>query len=138
MVDRGVGRREVEGVDGKELVLRLFAAINDNDETAAGEVLSSSHVFRDGFSDILGYGADGVHSLGYRRELKVPDLRYEVEELISGSGVVAAVWVASGTPVGGGSKVHVRGMSRHRIRDGRIADTLMTFNPLGVLPKLGS
>lgn len=128
----------VERVDGERLVRRLFAAINDNDEEAAGEVLSQNHVFRDGFSDVLGYGASGVHSLGYRRELKVPDLRYEVEELISGHGVVAAVWVASGTPVGGGGAMHVRGMSRHRIRDGRVAESLMTFNPLGVLPKLGT
>ena len=128
----------MERVDGEKLIRRLFAAINDNDEEAAGEVLSPNHVFRDGFSEILGYGSSGVHSLGYNRELRVPDLRYEVEELIPGRGVVAAVWVASGTPVGGGSAMHVRGMSRHRIRDGRVEESLMTFNPLGVLPKLGT
>ena len=138
MGGRDVRRRELERADGKELVRRLFAAINDNDEAAAREVLSPSHMFRDGFSNILGYGADGVHSLGYRRELKVPDLSYELEELISEPGVVAAVWVASGTPVGGGGEMHVRGMSRHRIGDGKVAESLMTFNPLGVLPKLGS
>lgn len=139
MDGRKVGRRGMRWVDEKELVRRLFAAINDNDEGAASEVLSQSHVFRNGFSEVLGYGASGVHSLKYNHEIKAPDLRYEVEELISEPGVVvAAVWVASGTPLGGGGKVHVRGMSRHRIKDGRVSESLMALDPLNVLPQLGS
>jgi predicted ester cyclase len=126
----------LELVDEKALVRRLFQAINANDKEAAAGVLSPNHVFTDGFSRILGHGASGVHSLVYDRQLKVPDLRYEVEELICEPGVVAATWVASGTPLGGSSEVHVRGMSRHRIRNGRIAESLLTFNPLGVLPKM--
>jgi predicted ester cyclase len=76
--------------------------------------------------------------LKYDHELKVPDLRYELEELVSEPGVVIAVWEASGTPKNGTQELHVRGMSRHRIQSGRIVESLMTFNPLGVLPKLGA
>lgn len=120
----------------KALVRALFErAINEDDASVATEVLAPDHRFVDGFGEILGLGADGLHALTYDRQLRARDLRFEVEDLIAEDGVVAAVWIASGT-TWRGDHVRVRGMSRHQLRAGKIARSLITFNPFGLLPKL--
>ena len=74
-----------------------------------------------------------------------PDLRTTVEETIAEGDTVVARWVSRGTHKGElmgipgtGRQVAMKGISTHRVTGGKIAETWVNFDALGMLQQLGA
>jgi steroid delta-isomerase-like uncharacterized protein len=73
-----------------------------------------------------------------------PDLTYSPEEIISDGNTIAVVWKARGTHLGTwanipptGRSVCIRGMSRLKVANGKIIDTLTIWDVAGLLRAIG-
>ena len=75
----------------------------------------------------------------------LPDMRTTVEDLIAEGDKVAARWTARGTHSGNlmgipptGKSVTVTGTSTHRFAGGKLAESWVNFDAMGMLQQIGA
>jgi steroid delta-isomerase-like uncharacterized protein len=128
----------------EHVIQELIEACNTHDIERAADCFTS---------DSLGYdvaeakplvGRDSVRQYIARYLAAFPDLTWFQEEVISQRDSVAIIWLARGTHQGTwvnipptGRIAQVRGMTRFKIEDGKIARTMTIWDVAGLLRAIG-
>jgi steroid delta-isomerase-like uncharacterized protein len=110
---------------------------------AIGELATEDIVFRDrDMGEHRGHDATRAFIAMYRNSF--PDLRFTIEEQIAESDRVVTRWTARGTHRGElmgiqptEKSVTVSGVTIDRIADGRIAESIGSWDALGLMQQLG-
>jgi steroid delta-isomerase-like uncharacterized protein len=126
----------------KALVHRFFEEFST---TVVDELFVPNYTHHDsGLPPELQHGRDAYKQLVTMFHTGFPDLKMNVEDLVSEGEKVVARWTWSGTNQGEfqgipptGKQVTGSGISIHRIADGKIAEAWVNFDALGMLQQLG-
>lgn len=127
------------------LVLRFFRdVLNGANPPAAAQLLTPDFlVHHSGLPGGQG-GMAEVAQLMAGFHAGFPDLHYDVQELVSHADRVVARWIATGTHSGPfmgvqptGRHVTVPGTDEFRAADGRLAETWVCSDMLGLLAQIG-
>jgi len=131
----------------KALVRRYFEdAFSRGDLDALDEIVAPGAVEHDPQDPYAGEtGPEGArHSIEMYRAA-FPDLRFDVEEQIAEGDLVATRFTGTGTHDGdlpdlpaSHRRSTVTGIAMNRIEDGRIAETWVNWDTLGMLQQLGA
>jgi steroid delta-isomerase-like uncharacterized protein len=116
----------------------------DGNLDAIPDLVADDAVFHDrDASDYRGIGELRAFVKTYRDAF--PDVRYTVDEQITGGDTVVTHWTARGTHRGElmdlaptGREVEVHGISIDRFADGRITESTAHWDALGMLQQLGA
>jgi steroid delta-isomerase-like uncharacterized protein len=133
----------------EQIVRRFYEAVfNQGNPGAVEDLVASNFVDHNPFP---GQGADrrGLAQFVSTFHTPLPDLRVEIEDIVSQGDKVATRWTASATHKGSflqipstGKQVTIQGIDIMRIADGKIAehwgfqDQLGFVREIGVLPAL--
>lgn len=130
----------------KALVRRLYDEVwNNRRLEVVNEVISPSHAIND--SHLVG---SAVGPEAYKRVVTqflgaFPDLRFDLEDLIAEKDKVVASWVITGTHKrdfrgipATNKKISVEGTTINHIAKGKIIDSDITLDYLGLLQQLGA
>jgi predicted ester cyclase len=121
-------KRDNMSLENEDVARRFFDELwNQGRLRVAEELIAADHVHHVG-GDVLG-GPDGVKGAVTWLRTAFPDLRFEINDLISDRDLVAVRWNASGTHLGQfddlqptGRRVQWAGADWLRLRDGQIRE----------------
>jgi steroid delta-isomerase-like uncharacterized protein len=129
----------------KEVFRRLYQEVwNDRKFEMIEQVISKSHALSD--STVTG---SAVGPLAYRRQVDrflsaFPDLRFTVEDTVSEKDKLVVSWTITGTHKGEflhvaptNKKVSVSGITINEISNGKILESVVNWDALGLLHQLG-
>jgi steroid delta-isomerase-like uncharacterized protein len=130
----------------RALARRSFDEIwNTGNLDVADELFSPDYVNHDPTSPEVPPGPEGVKQLARMYRRAFPDLRFTVDEMLATGDKVITRWTGQGThrgPLRGlpatGRQVRVTGISIHRIAGGRIVETWVNWDTLGLMEQLGA
>ena len=130
--------------DVEELTRRVYEDVwNAKRRDRVGEYLSEDFVGH-------GFGADDGDLETYEAWYDLvtgafPDVTFELEEVFGDETMVATTWTATGTHDGAfmgieptGNRGTVRGITVHRIEDGKIVEGWMNFDSLKMMQTIGA
>jgi steroid delta-isomerase-like uncharacterized protein len=126
----------------KELVQRLYTALNDADVTAIGELVAADYVEHDPLPG-QGSGREGVVD---RFSMIVNGLapRFTVHDVVAEGDRVVARWTNAGTHVGEfagipatGQTFTIGGIDIYRVADGLLCEHWHQIDQLSMLGQLG-
>ena len=129
--------------ENKAMVRRWFEEVwNKGREGAVDELLHARAVVHGLGPDLQGPdGFKGFHR-AYRNAF--PDVRIQIEAIVSEGDTVAVRWAGTGTHQGDGlgfpatgRQVQFRGMTFARVENGKLVEGWNTFDQLGMLQQLG-
>jgi steroid delta-isomerase-like uncharacterized protein len=130
--------------DGLELVERFVAeVINGGNTRLLGALVAPEHVTHDPTGDL--YGPEGlrIDIAGYRTAF--PDLEMSTDDLVADGDRIARRFTIRGTHQGAfmgvppsGRPVAVGGIAIHRVADGRLVETWLSYDCLSLLKQLGT
>jgi steroid delta-isomerase-like uncharacterized protein len=117
---------------------------NTGNPAVADELFAPDHVHHEADNPGQGSGPEGQKQLIAAVRAAFPDLTFTVEDLVGAGDRVLARYVITGThqgPYNGipatGKQITVTGMAIFRFADGKIAETWVIFDTLGLLQQLG-
>jgi len=132
-------------MDSKAIVRRLYEDVwNKRKLEMVSDIISPSHALHDNNSSGSSVGPEA-----YRAQVAVflaafPDLRFTVEDTVAEKDKVAASWTISGTHKGEylgvrptNKKISMDGITIHHIANGRIIDSYISSDFLGLMRQLG-
>ena len=128
----------------KNIINRLWDVWHSRDFDKLGDLISDNHVNHDpnNPSDLL--GVDGYRDLITMYTTLIPDLKFDIQEIIADGDVVCSRWSARGTHSGEGfglaptnATVERGGMSWQRVQDGKIVETWVERDGLGLAKDIG-
>ncbi|HVS89932.1 MAG TPA: ester cyclase [Candidatus Acidoferrum sp.] len=132
-------------MENKAIVRRLYEEVwNKRRVELVDELMSPSHAMHNNHLPDSGIGPEA-----YKREVArfvtgFPDLRFTVEDMVAENDKVAVSWTISGTHRGEfrgipptGKKISVEGITIHHIADGKIMDSYISLDYLGLMQQLG-
>jgi len=132
-------------MENKAVVRRLYEEVwNKRRVELVDDLMSPSHALHYNHLPDSGIGPEA-----YKREVArfvtgFPDLRFTVEDMVAENDKVAVSWTISGTHKGEfrgisptGKKVSVEGITINHIADGKIMDSYVSPDYLGLLQQLG-
>lgn len=132
--------------ENKSIARRLYQEVwNERKLDVVDELISPSHALYDPNASDSQVGPQA-----YKRTLTtfltgIPDLRFKVQDMISENSKLAVSWVVSGTHQGDfygipatNKKISVEGVTIHQIDSGKILDSYVTWDMLGVMRRLGA
>ncbi len=117
--------------------------INGGNTRLLPEIVAAEHVTHDPTGDL--YGPEGlrIDIAGFRSAF--PDLRMTTEDLVADGDRVARRFRLEGTHAGSfmgvaptGQRVALGGIAFHRVDGGRIVETWLAYDFLGLLRQLGA
>jgi steroid delta-isomerase-like uncharacterized protein len=132
-------------LDNKAIVRRFYEEVwNKRRLEVVDELISPSHALNDPSSS----GSQTGPGLYKRRVVELtagfPDLRFTIEDMIAEKGKVVVCWIISGTHKGEfmdipatGRKVSIEGITIHHITNGKILDSYVRWDALGLMRQLG-
>ncbi len=128
------------------LARRSFDEIwNIGNLDVADELFSPDYVNHDPTSPEVPPGPEGVKQLARMYRRAFPDLRFIIDEMLATGDRVITRWTGQGThrgPLRGlpatGRPARVTGISIHRIAGGRIVETWLNWDTLGLMEQLGA
>jgi len=128
------------------LARRSFDEIwNAGNLDAADELFSPDYVNHDPMSPEVPPGPRGVKQIAAMYRRAFPDLRFSIDEMLTAGDRVITRWTGQGTQRGAlrglppsGRQVRVTGISIHRIAGGRIVETWVNWDTLGMMEQLGA
>ena len=129
----------------KEIFGRLYHSVwNERRVEFLEKIIAPTHALGD--PSVAG---SGVGPTAYRRQVErflrgLPDLKFAVDDTISEKDKLVVVWTVTGTHKAEllgipatGKKISFSGISVHQIAGGRIIETTVTWDGLGLLKQLG-
>lgn len=129
----------------KAIVRRLYHEVwNKRRLEVIKELISPSHALHDPHLAGSAVGPDAYKRVLTQFIAAFPDLRFEVEDYICEEDKVAAMWTISGTHKrefrgisGTNKKIAVEGVTIHQIANGKIMDSYLNLDYLGLMEQLG-
>jgi steroid delta-isomerase-like uncharacterized protein len=131
--------------ENRSIVRRLYEEVwNEQKLDLVGELISPSHAFHDPNVSGSQIGPDAYKQriAGFSRAF--PDLHIAIEDIISEEDQLVVSWVISGTHKGEyegicptDKKISVEGMTIHQIANGKILDSYVSWDALGLMRQLG-
>jgi steroid delta-isomerase-like uncharacterized protein len=134
---------DIMSAENKAMVRRWFEEVwNKGREGAVDELLHARAVVHGLGPDLEGPDAFKGFHRAYRNAF--PDVRIQIEGIVSEGDTVAARWAGTGTHQGDGlgfpatgRQVQFRGMTFARVENGKLVEGWNTFDQLGMLQQLG-
>ncbi len=131
--------------DYKAIIKRLYGEVwNKRKLEVVSELLSPSHALRDSNSDSTSVGPEAYKTLVAVYLAAFPDLHFTVEDTIAEKDKLVASWTISGTHKGEflgvgatNRKITVEGITIHYLANGKIIDSNVSWDALGLLRQLG-
>ena len=130
--------------DGAGVVTRLVdEVINGGNTRLLPAIVAPEHVTHDPTGDL--YGPEGlrIDIAGYRSAF--PDLRMTTEDYVADGDRVARRFTLRGTHQGAfmgvaptGRRVSLDGLAIHRVAEGRLVETWLSYDLLGLMRQLGA
>jgi steroid delta-isomerase-like uncharacterized protein len=132
-------------MENKAIVRRLYEEVwNKRRVELVDELMSPSHAMHDNHLPDSGIGPEAYKRNVARFVAGFPDLRFTVEDMLVENDKVAVGWTISGTHKGEfrgisptGRKVSVEGITINHIADGKIMDSYISVDYLGLMQQLG-
>jgi steroid delta-isomerase-like uncharacterized protein len=129
--------------DRTTTVRRLFDEVwNKGNLNLADEIIAPDHINDDPVNASRGLDAMKGTVTKYRRAF--PDVRFQVDEILTAGDNVVARWRYSGTHANEldgipstGRRVTGQGISVHRFKGDRIEETHVVWDALGMMQQLG-
>ena len=131
--------------ENSKLALRFREAIW-RDLNVAYEICAEDAVFHinDPLTPELAAGPEGYQELIKMYLGAFPDASCKVEQIVVENNMVVARWTGRGTQQGSlgnipptGNEIEITGIEIHRIENGKIQETWMNWDTLGMLTQLG-
>jgi steroid delta-isomerase-like uncharacterized protein len=131
--------------ENKAIVRRLYEEVwNKRRIELVDELMSPSHAMHDNHLPDSGVGPEAYKRNVARYVTGFPDLRFTVEDMVAENDKVAVGWTISGTHKGEfrgisptGRKVSVEGITINQIAGGKIMDSYVSWDALGLMQQLG-
>jgi steroid delta-isomerase-like uncharacterized protein len=131
--------------ENKAMVRRLYEEVwNKRRVELVDELMSPSHAMHDNHLPDSGVGPEAYKRNVARFVTGFPDLRFTVEDMLAENDKVAVGWTISGTHKGEfrgisptGRKVFVEGITINQIAGGKIMDSYVSWDALGLMQQLG-
>jgi steroid delta-isomerase-like uncharacterized protein len=133
--------------DNKAIVRRLYEEVwNKRKVELLDELISPSHALHLQDPQL---SPSQIGPEGYKREVArfvtgFPDLRFTVEDTVAEDDMVAVSWIISGTHKGEfweipptGKRMSLEGITIHHIANGKIMDSDISWDALGMMQQLG-
>jgi steroid delta-isomerase-like uncharacterized protein len=132
-------------IDSRAIVRRLYEeAWNRRKLELVSDLISPSHALHDNNSSGSSVGPEAYKALMALYLAAFPDLRFTVEDTVAEKDKVAASWSISGTHKGEfwgvrptNKKISMDGITIHHIANGKIIDSYISFDALGLMRQLG-
>jgi len=131
--------------ENKAIVRRLYGEIwNDRQLEVVNEIISPSHALHDNNTPGSSIGPEHYKRTVTRFLTGFPDLRFSIEDVVAEEEKLAVSWNFSGTHKGRymgipatNTKVSFDGITIHHIVNGKIMDSYVSWDALGMLQQLG-
>jgi steroid delta-isomerase-like uncharacterized protein len=131
--------------ENKAIIRRLYEEVwNKRRVELVDELMSPSHAMHDNHLPDSGVGPEAYKRNVARYVTGFPDLRFTVEDMVAENDKVAVGWTISGTHKGEfrgisptGRKVFVEGITINQIAGGKIMDSYVSWDALGLMQQLG-
>jgi steroid delta-isomerase-like uncharacterized protein len=130
--------------ENKALVRRWFAAFSSGDVAAVDDLYAADVVDHSPAVPNQAPGRAGIKQIVTSFRAAYPDLAFTVEDLIADGDKVASRWTARGTNTGAfmgmpatGKQVTIAGILIVRVTGGKMVESWVNFDALGMLQQLG-
>ena len=131
--------------DNRHLVQRLFNDLfNKGNLAVADEIIAPNHVNHDPATPDFGKGPDGEKQIVTLYRKAFPDLHFTIDQIIDADEFVTTRYTSTGTHKGElrgiaptNKAIRVEGMVINRISRGRIAESWVNWDALGLMEQLG-
>lgn len=132
--------------DMKAIARRLYEDVwNRRKLEVVSTLFSPSHALRDNNADGSSIGPEAYKIQVAMYLAAFPDLRFTVEDTVAEKDKLVASWTISGTHKGEfmgirptNKKISVEGITIHYIANGKIIDSYVSWDALGLLRQLGA
>lgn len=132
--------------DNKSIMHRMYEEVwNKRRLEVADELVAPSHALHDDHLPESGVGPEAYKRTVASFIRAFPDLHFTVEDMVAENDKVVAFWNISGTHKGEfrgiaptGKKVSVDGITISQIANGKIMDSYLSWDMLGMLQQLGA
>lgn len=129
----------------KNVVRRLFEEVwNNGNLPVAEELFTPNYAHHDPSTPDLGRGPESEKKRATLYRTAFPDLRLTLEDIVAEGETVMARWSCRGTHKGElsgiaptGKQVTISGMSIARLANGRLAESWVNWDALGLMRQLG-
>lgn len=131
--------------DAKAVVRRLYEEVwNKRRLEAVSELIAPSHALNDPHLSGSAVGPDAYRRVLTQYLSAFPDLRFAVDDFITEKSKVVACWSVSGThereflgirPTQ--RKIAIEGITIHHVSNGKIIDSYVSLDYLGLMQQLG-
>ena len=131
--------------DSKAIVRQLYEEVwNKRRLELFDEIISPSHALHDSTLTGAAVGPEAYKRQVTRFVAGFPDLRFTVQDIVGEKEKLAVAWTISGTHEGEymgipstNKKVSVDGITIHQIVNGKIMDSYVSWDALGMMQQLG-
>jgi predicted ester cyclase len=138
------GHDDGTGEANKRLVRRYVEDVVNSGQTAClDDLVADDHVLHGPLGNHCGLESIRLSVYGIRAAF--PDLRFEITHLLAEGDRVARRWVATGTHAGDflgigptGRRIRLSGIAIDRVVAGKLAETWLDYDILGLLRQLGA
>jgi len=132
--------------DNRHLVQKLFNDLfNKGNLAVADEIIAANHVNHDPATPDFGKGPDGEKQIVTLYRGAFPDLHFTIDQIIDADEFVTTRYTATGTHKGElrgiaptNKAIKVEGMVINRISRGKIAESWVNWDALGLMKQLGA
>ena len=132
-------------IDPKTIVRRLYEDVwNKRKLEAVSDLFSPSHALRDNNSSGSSVGPEAYKIQVAMYLAAFPDLRFVVEDTIAEKDKLVTSWTISGTHKGEflgvrptNKKITIEGITIHYLANGKIIDSNVSWDALGLMRQLG-
>jgi steroid delta-isomerase-like uncharacterized protein len=132
--------------DSRTIVRTLYEEVwNKRRLELVDEIISSSHALHDPNVSGSAVGPEAYKRQVARFVMAFPDLRFSIEDIVVEKEKVAVAWSISGTHKGEflgiaptNKKISVDGITISHLADGKIMDSYISWDALGVFQQLGA
>jgi steroid delta-isomerase-like uncharacterized protein len=127
------------------VVRRTFDAFNSGDTSTADELIAADAVNHDPAQPEEGHGPDGFKQTIELYRAAFPDLTFTIDAIFSDGDMVCTRWSTTGTHEGdlmgipaSGNHITSSGISVDRVEDGKVAESWVQWDNLGLMQQIGA
>ena len=135
--------------ENKAIVLKYWDAANSHDMDTIRATLTEGYIHHDPNLPVVDADREThLQIIVGGMMVAFPDLTVSIAEMVAEGDMVSVRWSFTGTHTGEmpgdppmpptGKKVNVTAMAMHRIADGKVAETWVNFDIMGMLQQLGA